>query len=219
MKMIKANWIYRSTRNGIRTEEDIVLERDEIDSISPSSRPPPEFLNPWEHGETSSPWHSNKSVADESELLLVERTKSRPGKSARSVRDIEEEILVRKEDIEQVNDTTDEWSVVRSHSKPDSVEMTGALTSRGDPERVSERGARVGQQVMDVKDERDSRWTEITKNLVVKEAIEQMGYEYEETRMFYYIISYLEPVCLSLLSQVMTAELTPISIAGYRSAR
>lgn len=34
-------------------------------------------------------------------------------------------------------------------------------------------------------------WTEITKDLVVKEAIEQMGYDYEETEFFYYVIQYL----------------------------
>ncbi|KAM3084588.1 hypothetical protein ACMFMF_001943 [Clarireedia jacksonii] len=34
-------------------------------------------------------------------------------------------------------------------------------------------------------------WTEITKDLVVKEAIEELGYDYEETEFFYYILQYL----------------------------
>ncbi|KAI1907178.1 hypothetical protein LOZ64_005985 [Ophidiomyces ophidiicola] len=34
-------------------------------------------------------------------------------------------------------------------------------------------------------------WTEITKDLVVKEAIEKVGYEYEETEEFFYVFSYL----------------------------
>ncbi|KAK1837089.1 hypothetical protein QBC39DRAFT_3035 [Podospora conica] len=34
-------------------------------------------------------------------------------------------------------------------------------------------------------------WTEITKDLVIREAIEEMGYEYEETEYFYYIMTYL----------------------------
>ncbi|TAQ83105.1 hypothetical protein B7494_g8570 [Chlorociboria aeruginascens] len=34
-------------------------------------------------------------------------------------------------------------------------------------------------------------WTEITKDLVVREAIEQMGYDFEETEFFYYVIQYL----------------------------
>jgi len=37
-------------------------------------------------------------------------------------------------------------------------------------------------------------WTEITKDLVVREAIEQLGYDFEETEFFYYIIQYLRYV-------------------------
>ncbi len=45
---------------------------------------------------------------------------------------------------------------------------------------------------------RNSRdmWTEITKDLVVREAIEQMGYEYEETEYFFYVMEYLRYVSL-----------------------
>lgn len=42
--------------------------------------------------------------------------------------------------------------------------------------------------------QRDRLWTEITKDLVVREAIERAGYEYEETDQFYYIFSYLHYV-------------------------
>jgi hypothetical protein len=35
-------------------------------------------------------------------------------------------------------------------------------------------------------------WTEITKDLVTREAIEDMGYQYEETDFFYYIFEYLD---------------------------
>ncbi|KAG6021565.1 hypothetical protein E4U41_002456 [Claviceps citrina] len=34
-------------------------------------------------------------------------------------------------------------------------------------------------------------WTEITKDLVCREAIEEMGYRYEETKWFFYIMDYL----------------------------
>jgi hypothetical protein len=37
-------------------------------------------------------------------------------------------------------------------------------------------------------------WTEITKDLVVREAIERMGYEYEETEWFFYVMEYLRYV-------------------------
>lgn len=45
-----------------------------------------------------------------------------------------------------------------------------------------------------------SMWTEITKDLVVAQAIEELGYEYEETEFFFYIFRYLRYV--SLLSSL-----------------
>lgn len=39
-------------------------------------------------------------------------------------------------------------------------------------------------------------WTEITKDLVVREAIERLGYEYEETEYFFYVMEYLKYVSL-----------------------
>ncbi|KAI1496615.1 hypothetical protein F5X99DRAFT_62617 [Biscogniauxia marginata] len=38
---------------------------------------------------------------------------------------------------------------------------------------------------------RNDMWTEITKDLVVREAIERLGYEYEETEWFFYVMQYL----------------------------
>ena len=42
-------------------------------------------------------------------------------------------------------------------------------------------------------------WTEITKDLVTKEAIEEMGYAYEETEPFFYVMDYLKYVCCARL--------------------
>ncbi|KAI1494599.1 hypothetical protein F5X96DRAFT_676383 [Biscogniauxia mediterranea] len=39
---------------------------------------------------------------------------------------------------------------------------------------------------------RNDMWTEITKDLVVREAIERLGYEYEETEWFFYVMQYLK---------------------------
>ncbi|KAI0019104.1 hypothetical protein F4780DRAFT_748484 [Xylariomycetidae sp. FL0641] len=38
---------------------------------------------------------------------------------------------------------------------------------------------------------RNDMWTEITKDLVVREAIERLGYDYEETEYFFYVMQYL----------------------------
>lgn len=43
-------------------------------------------------------------------------------------------------------------------------------------------------------------WTEITKDLVLREAIEQMGYDYEETSDFFYVMDYLRYVSITIRS-------------------
>ncbi|KAL2812376.1 hypothetical protein BJX63DRAFT_247001 [Aspergillus granulosus] len=53
---------------------------------------------------------------------------------------------------------------------------------------------KVGRRYIGVKDRKERLWTEITKDLVVKEAIERAGYEYEEMDSFYYIFTNLHPV-------------------------
>jgi hypothetical protein len=52
-------------------------------------------------------------------------------------------------------------------------------------------------------------WTEVTKDLVIKEAIEEMGYEYEETEEFFYVIEYLRYVSCFKSLQSQKTELTP----------
>jgi hypothetical protein len=44
---------------------------------------------------------------------------------------------------------------------------------------------------------RSVTWTEITKDLVVREAIRQSGYQFEETEYFFYILQYLRYVSLA----------------------
>ncbi|KAI1436982.1 hypothetical protein GGR50DRAFT_692704 [Xylaria sp. CBS 124048] len=39
---------------------------------------------------------------------------------------------------------------------------------------------------------REGMWTEITRDLVTREAIERIGYDYEETEYFFYIMHYLQ---------------------------
>jgi hypothetical protein len=72
-------------------------------------------------------------------------------------------------------------------------------------ETIDRKHGRIGRRYIGVKDKRDRLWTEITKDLVVKEAIERAGYEYEETDSFYYIFSYLRYVSLGPLVQAHTS--------------
>jgi hypothetical protein len=46
---------------------------------------------------------------------------------------------------------------------------------------------------------RDKMWTEVTKDLVIKEAIDEQGYQYEETDDHFYIIEYLRYVSRTVL--------------------
>ncbi len=57
-------------------------------------------------------------------------------------------------------------------------------------DEISDRGRRF----VGVRSKQDNMWTEITKDLVVKEAIEELGYDFEETEFFYYVIEYLRYV-------------------------
>lgn len=59
-----------------------------------------------------------------------------------------------------------------------------------DVERVTDR--RVSIRTPAPRGKKGELWTEITKDLVIREAIEQLGYQYEETEFFYYILQYLQ---------------------------
>ena len=55
-------------------------------------------------------------------------------------------------------------------------------------------GGEIGGRYGRPRDPKEGLWTEITRDLVVEEAIREMGYEYEETDDFYYIMQYLQYV-------------------------
>jgi len=56
----------------------------------------------------------------------------------------------------------------------------------GDEERATDFGVQSPS-----KPKTKDMWTEITKDLVVKDAIDAMGYDYEETDYFFYVMEYL----------------------------
>ena len=53
-----------------------------------------------------------------------------------------------------------------------------------------------GRRFVAEKTRDEGMWTEITKDLVVKEAIEASGYDFEETEFFFYVMNYLRYVSL-----------------------
>ncbi len=80
-----------------------------------------------------------------------------------------------------------------------------------------------GRRFVGAKSKQDNMWTEITKDLVVKEALEEMGYDFEETEFFYYVIEYLRYVrgprgWVSTLTAVLTitSRRTSFNWLSYR---
>ncbi|KAL2868531.1 uncharacterized protein BJX67DRAFT_379910 [Aspergillus lucknowensis] len=109
------------------------------------------------------------------------------------------------------SETMDGWAIVQAPSKAKHAE-TELVDIREEPRQPKQSGrskvtekderdlgnddtprGKVKRRYIGVKDRKDRLWTEITKDLVVKEAIERAGYEYEEMDSFYYIFSYLHP--------------------------
>jgi hypothetical protein len=69
----------------------------------------------------------------------------------------------------------------------------------GDREYDSGYGADLGYSAPHPPAQRPSdMWTEITKDLVIKEALDTMGYPFEETEYFYYVMDYLRYVGVSV---------------------
>ena len=56
-------------------------------------------------------------------------------------------------------------------------------------------------------------WTEITKDLVSEEAIKEVGYEFEDTEEFYYVMEYLRYVSTYLL---LPPSPYPSSLPNYK---
>lgn len=80
----------------------------------------------------------------------------------------------------------------RAPSPPPALRGGGERVSVSilDRDREIEIDRRVGRSPAPPKE----MWTEITKDLVIREAIEELGYEYEETDQFFYVMDYLKYV-------------------------
>ncbi|KAJ5562891.1 hypothetical protein N7535_002663 [Penicillium sp. DV-2018c] len=181
-------------RGGRIPEEKITLRTHDStdtiapeDSISPTSGPGIDFSDPWEREATS---------ASRSRHIPLDKEKDLP-----SMTELETEMILESAAAaDNAPRSADDWSVVHAPSKEEAIEMSGGLDDLDvievKPRRASVEEVnlgRVAQQVTETRETRDYRWTEIAKKLVVREAIEQMDYEYEESNGFYYIFSYLTP--------------------------
>ncbi|KAE8377208.1 hypothetical protein BDV26DRAFT_264126 [Aspergillus bertholletiae] len=130
---------------------------------------------------------------------VVEEAYGRPRELERSIRETTPKV------------TGDDWAIISAAPKAERETLLDEIShgsrepslkdkkpkftvseerhSESDPDFA--RG-KVGRRYIGMKDQRNGLWTEITKDLVVKEAIERSGYEYEETVSSYYVFSYLQ---------------------------
>jgi hypothetical protein len=71
----------------------------------------------------------------------------------------------------------------------------GGKTYEREYERIEESSDRRVGLPRGPKTRTEGLWTEITKDLIIKDAIESLGYDYEETDYFFYVMEYLHYVC------------------------
>ncbi|PLB37958.1 uncharacterized protein BDW47DRAFT_33208 [Aspergillus candidus] len=176
----------------------------------PMHRVPPEHLGP------------RKGEFPVVDHRLLEATKAIPSDASEDESDSDDENGMIKSfyqhhdpepsrPISPRKDATDGWAIVNAGPKPmhtlrepdpfpgprfpkDSKQKV-ALEDKNAPGTEVDGGrGKIGRRYVGLKDKRDNLWTEITKDLVVKEAIERIGYEYEETASSYYVFSYLQYV-------------------------
>ncbi|EHK99050.1 hypothetical protein M7I_5108 [Glarea lozoyensis 74030] len=106
-----------------------------------------------------------------------------------------ERIEIRERDEPRQETTGFEIEISSSSRRPDPPREPSRPAYEREYERIEETTSdrRVGmpRPPPAPKQRRGDLWTEITKDLVVEDAIKQLGYDYEETEFFYYIIQYL----------------------------
>jgi hypothetical protein len=109
-----------------------------------------------------------------------------------------ERIEIRERDEPRQETTGFEIEISSSNRRQDHPREPSRPAYEREYERIEETTSdrRVGlpRPPPPPKQRRGDLWTEITKDLVVEDAIKQLGYDYEETEFFYYIIQYLRYV-------------------------
>ena len=98
---------------------------------------------------------------------------------------------------EAYNGATRDWEIVDVPPGTERVKLNGVGGASQEITWQRYNGVRRSKFIPDGRGSRLRRqdlWTEITRDLVTREAIEQMGYPYDETEYFFYISEYLRYV-------------------------
>lgn len=129
----------------------------------------------------------------ERDLVILEREQHRRNKDLQEEVDLVRGDLSRRPEhfYSEVGSSSQERRRRRKGERKPKVIAEDTEETEDDADR---KGGKVGRRYIGVKSRQERLWTEITKDLVVKEAIERVGYEYDETELYYYIFSYLQYV-------------------------
>lgn len=205
----------KDTSRGTSHEEVLVEERGGSEPPTLARGPPAEPSFRQRQEDFSIPRSRPRSIEREKEIFIHEVTPN--GGRMLDEREVVEEVYSRPRELERpIRESTpkmagEDWAIVSAAPKADREAILDDIPQGGkepltkdrkpkftiSEERHSEsdpdfaRG-KVGRRYIGMKDQRDGLWTEITKDLVVREAIEKSGYEYEETVSSYYVFSYLQ---------------------------
>lgn len=124
----------------------------------------------------------------------VRRSKFNPQREREQERErerVEEKIEIRENTRPRETSTSLEIDISRG---PRQERERGPVYER-EYERIEETSdRRVGFPRAPPKQRMGDLWTEITKDLVERDAIQELGYDYEETEFFFYVLQYLRYV-------------------------
>ena len=192
-------------RNGRPYEEDIIIDRNETSNraLAPYRPPPEPIYEPPPPGRRPLPrdYRDERDFRAEADYYNdAAMARAYPGEAYRgATRDwaiVDVPPGTQRVRMDGVGGGEQEitWQryngVRRSQFHPDGDDRDGyggGQLTRPYPDTGGQLGARYGNPP----NAKDRLWTEITKDLVVKEAIKEMGYEFEETEDFYYVFKFL----------------------------
>lgn len=120
-------------------------------------------------------------IPEPEDELVITRTKS-------GDHGVEKEIEIREREREREKEIRDlereREIIIRERERREEVDSF--------PDTKEE--VHVHKRYTDGRRKREKLWTEISKDLVVREALERAGYEFDETENFYYVFEYLRYV-------------------------
>ena len=181
----------RGERDGRAYDDEIIIDRES------SRRPPPLREEPPAPFVPSPPPQSvygGRPYEREDELAFRPRRPYDP-RDERNIREEAEYYNRRAAERgvvgEGYNGATRDWAIVDVPPGTRRVQMDGA---GGGSQEITWQKYNSVRRSKFIADRTDGMWTEITKDLVVKEALRESGYDFEETEDFYYIIAYLKYV-------------------------